>query len=115
MHLNNYHSCQLSIPCLFSFFLTANIICVTETSSQAFVATLSLLNCLLLCLYNVCLSMSGEWADEDFSIACMYAVDYRVVGGYNLSADNFQFDLYQRHVASGLQVVKLANEIPLLI
>jgi len=50
------------------------------------------------------LSVIGEWADEDYSIACMHAVDYRVVGGYNLSADNFQFDLYQRHVASGLKV-----------
>jgi len=48
--------------------------------------------------------MLGEWTVEDYSIACMHAVDYRVVGGYNLSAVNFQFDLYQRHVASGLQV-----------
>lgn len=48
--------------------------------------------------------MSGEWADEDYSVACMYAVDYRAVGGFNLSAVNFQFDLYQRHVARGLQV-----------
>jgi len=46
----------------------------------------------------------GEWADEDYSIVCMHAVDYRVAGGYNLSTDNFQFDLYQRHVASGLKV-----------
>ena len=49
-------------------------------------------------------SVLGEWADEDYSVACMHAVDYRVVGGYNLSAANFQFDLYRRHVASGLQV-----------
>jgi len=46
----------------------------------------------------------GEWADEDYSVACMHAVDYRIIGGYNLSAANFQYDLYQRHVASGLQV-----------
>jgi len=48
--------------------------------------------------------MAGEWADEDYSIVCMYAGDYRVVGGFNLSAGNFQFDLYRRHVASGLKV-----------
>jgi len=58
------------------------------------------------------LSTSGEWADDDFSVACMYAADYRVVGGYNLSAVNFQFDLYQRHVASGLQVTHF---LPLFI
>jgi len=46
----------------------------------------------------------GEWADEDYTVACMHAVDYRIIGGYNLSAANFQYDLYQRHVASGLQV-----------
>jgi len=51
--------------------------------------------------------MAGEWAEEDYSIACMFAVDYRVVGGFNLSATNFQFDLYQRHVASGLKVNSL--------
>jgi len=48
--------------------------------------------------------MLGEWANEDYSVACMYADDYRAVGGYNLSAINFHFDLYQRHIASGLQV-----------
>ena len=55
------------------------------------------------CVFIV-LSMTGEWADEDYSIACMHAVDYRVVGGYNLSAVNFQLQLYQHHVASGLKV-----------
>jgi len=53
----------------------------------------------------------GEWADEDYGVACMHAVDYRVVGGYNLSAVNFQLDLYQRHVASGLQVNEIIAEI----
>jgi len=57
------------------------------------------------------LSVLGEWADEDYGVACMHAVDYRVVGGYNLSAANFQFDLYQRHVASGLQVDTFVTEI----
>jgi len=56
------------------------------------------------CLLFIVLRTIGEWADEDYSIACMYAVDYRVVGGYNLSAVNFQLDLYQRHVTSGLKV-----------
>jgi len=59
--------------------------------------------------------MLGEWAGEDYSVACMHAVDYRVVGGYNLSAVNFQFDLYQRHVAAGLQVNKVITRISLLI
>jgi len=60
------------------------------------------------------LFMLGEWAADDYSIACMYAVDYRAVGGYNLSAVNFQFDLYQRHVASGLQVIKIVTKIPVM-
>ena len=58
--------------------------------------------------------MLGEWAVEDYSIVCLHAVDYRVVGGYNLSAVNFQFDLYQRHIASGLQVSKIVSEFSIM-
>jgi len=58
--------------------------------------------------------MLGEWAVEDYSIACMHAVDYRVIGGYNLSTANFHFDLYQRQVASGLQVNNIVTIIPVI-
>ena len=58
--------------------------------------------------------MLGEWADEDYSVACMYAVDYRVVGGYDIAAANFQLDLFQRHVASSLQVDEFVAEISVL-
>ena len=41
----------------------------------------------------------------------MHAVDYRVVGGYSMSAVNFQYDLYQRHIASGLTVNNFVTSI----
>lgn len=46
----------------------------------------------------------GEWAFDDYSVSCMYANDYRSVGGYNITHEKWQLDLYERHIASNLQV-----------
>lgn len=50
-------------------------------------------------LYDV-----GEWAFDDYGVSCMYANDYRSVGGYNTTHEKWQLELYERYIASSLQV-----------
>ena len=51
--------------------------------------------------------ISGHWVHYGFGMACMYALDYRNVGGFTLGRAGWggeDVDLYVKHVRSKLQV-----------
>jgi len=61
---------------------------------------------LLLALSSL-LAYVGEWDFDDYGTCCMFAGDYRAVGGFNSTSENWKLDLYERYVASNMQVRSL--------
>lgn len=56
---------------------------------------------------NIALILPGHWVYYGFGMACMYSMDYRVVGGFNLNRQGWggeDVELYDKHVNSNLNV-----------
>lgn len=55
---------------------------------------------------------TGHWVHYGFGMACMFNVDYRSVGGFNLDIKGWggeDVDLYIKHVKSNLKVFRAAD------
>ncbi len=51
--------------------------------------------------------VAGHWVHYGFGMACMYSIDYRVVGGFSTSQAGWggeDVELFNKHVESNLNV-----------